>query len=413
MLIMVNVVQWLTTPETARRLGVKPATIYAYVSRGLLASHRDPVDRTSRFRASDVETLALRGRPREASRHRSLEIEIETRITEIDGHAIRFRGHDAFLLARAVTFEQVAELLWTGELPATSPSWPTHQIDIESFMHRGNDTVHDRQRLLAAHAALGSRDRRGLSSVTATGRELIATIVDSLPVRGDGRCPRLMLDDGVAVRGSIAGRLWARLSPRRATPPLMSALNAAMVLMADHEMAASTLAARVAASTRAGPHGVVAAGLGTISGPMHGGESRRCRRLLANAAHTSARGAVSMSLELDGRVPGFGQVLYPKGDPRAVVLLQMLRDAGPHPALRAVDEVIAAATQRRLPPPNVDLALAALGMIGDMPDDAGEAIFVSARIAGWLAHAMEEYEERPLRFRPRASFVGERCVPPE
>ncbi|MDO9174192.1 MAG: citrate synthase, partial [Actinomycetota bacterium] len=118
--------QWLTTPETARRLGVKPATIYAYVSRGLLASHRDPVDRTSRFRASDVETLALRGRPREASRHRSLEIEIETRITEIDGHAIRFRGHDAFRLARTVTFEQVAELLWSGELPATPPAWPTH-----------------------------------------------------------------------------------------------------------------------------------------------------------------------------------------------------------------------------------------------------------------------------------------------
>ena len=141
---------------------MKPATIYAYVSRGVLTSHHDPGDHTSRFRASDVETLALRGHPREASWHDSLDIEsqIETRITEIDGHAIRFRGPDAFLLARTATFEQVAELLWSGQLPASPPLWPTRQIDIESFMHAGNDTLHDRQRLLAAHAALGSRDRR-------------------------------------------------------------------------------------------------------------------------------------------------------------------------------------------------------------------------------------------------------------
>ena len=188
---------------------------------------------------------------------------------------------------------------------------------------------------------------------------------------------------------------------------MVAILNAALVLLADHEMAASTLAARVAASTRAGVHGVVAAGMGTLGGPLHGGESQRVRRVLDRVAEGSVTSAVAIALELYGRLPGFGQVLYPRGDPRAVLLLGMLREAaGTHPAIVTVDTLIDAAASRRMPPPNVDLALAALGMVAAMPEDAGEAIFTPARVVGWLAHAMEEYDERPIRFRPRAVYIG-------
>jgi len=108
-----------------------------------------------------------------------------------------------------------------------------------------------------------------------------------------------------------------------------------------------------------------------------------------------------------GRLPGFGQVLYPLGDPRAALPLEMVRDAADlHPTIEAADALIAAAARRRLPPPNVDLALAVLGMVAAMPEDGGEAIFTPARVVGWLAHAMEEYDDRPLRFRPRAVYVG-------
>ena len=208
-------------------------------------------------------------------------------------------------------------------------------------------------------------------------------------------------------RGTIAGRLWARLTPRRATPALLATLNAALVLLADHEMAASTLAARVAASTRADAHGVVAAGMGALSGPLHGGESERCRRLLARLSEQPMTDVIDHALERYGRLPGFGQVLYPRGDPRAALLLSMLRDAGPHPAIDLCDRLAAAARRRALPPPNVDLALACLGAVAGMPPDAGEAIFTPARVVGWLAHALEEYDERPLRFRPRAEYVGD------
>ncbi len=404
MLIMVNQVQWLSTSQAALRLGVKPATIYSYVSRGVLESHRAE-DRTSRFRALDVEALAVRGRPREASRHRSLDIEITTRITEIIDHTVRYRGHDALTLARTCSFEQVAELLWTGELPSAPPPWVGYS---RPPVIGGEMSVRDHLRLVAAQASVGARERRDTRSVTDEGRRLIASMIDSLPMAGDGRCPRLLLPDGIVVRGSLAGRLWSRLSPRRPTPALIATMNAALVLLADHEMAASTLAARIAASTRAGVHGVVAAGMGTLGGPLHGGESRRARRVLDRVTATSANAAVTMALELHGRLPGFGQLLYPSGDPRAALLLEMLRDAaGSHPAIATVDTLIAAAGRRRLPPPNVDLALAALGMVGAMPEDGGEAIFTPARVVGWLAHAMEEYDERPLRFRPRAVYLGD------
>jgi len=399
-------VQWLTTSEVARRLGVKPATVYSYVSRGVLTRHRDLADRTSRFPAHEVEALALRGRPREASQHRSLDIQMETRVTEIDGHTIRFRGHDVMELARTHTFEQVAELLLTGDLPASAPTWPTVRVQPGRDLDRMSEWLP----LVAAHVAVGPVGRRHREVIADEGRRIIAALIDSLPVAGDGRCPRLELADGVVVRGSLAGRLWAGLSPRRPTPALVATLNAAMVLMADHEMAASTLAARVAASTRAGPHAVVAAGMGALSGQLHGGESRRCRHVLRVAAGLSASAAIGGALEFHGRVPGFGQVLYPQGDPRAVLLLQMLRDAGPHPMIDVADRLIDAVARRRLPPPNVDLALALLGAVTDMREDAGEAVFTPARVAGWLAHAMEEYEERPLRFRPRATYVGVRPV---
>jgi citrate synthase len=402
-LIIINVMAWLTTAQAAHRLGVKPETLYAYASRGLLPSHRASDGRSSRFDARDVEALARRGRPRLASRPVAMEIRIETAITQIDDHTIRYRGHDALALATTATFEQVAELLWTESLPAIPPSWPSEAQAPIGHVAR----VGDRLRLAAVHAAIDAPHGRDPATVTAEGRRLIVRMIESSPSVGDGRCPRLQLATGAPVRGSLAGRLWARLATRRATPALMATTNAALVLLADHEMAASTLAARVAASTRADAHGVVAAGMGALSGPLHGGESERCRRLLARLAAEPMADVIDDALERYGRLPGFGQVLYPRGDPRAALLLSMLRDAGPHPVVDLCDRLAAAARRRALPPPNVDLALACLGAVAGMPPDAGEAIFTPARVVGWLAHALEEYDERPLRFRPRAEYVGD------
>jgi citrate synthase len=106
------------------------------------------------------------------------------------------------------------------------------------------------------------------------------------------------------------------------------------------------------------------------------------------------------------RIPGLGHTVYKSGDARATYLLDLVRDAAPgHTGLAVTEAVLAEAVRRRLPAPNIDLALGALAAVAGMVPGAGEAIFAVARTAGWIAHALEEYEGRePLR--PRAVYTG-------
>ena len=192
-----------------------------------------------------------------------------------------------------------------------------------------------------------------------------------------------------------------------ANPARVRALDAALVLLADHELASSTLAARVAASTRSDPYDVVLAGLGAVSGPLHGGAGTSAHRMLVHARTTGApERAVGEALTNFGSLPGFGHVLYPDGDPRARCLLELLMPLLGARDGRVVAGTLAAAAVTSPQPPNVDFALAALAFSAGMAADAIEAIFALARIAGWIGHALEEYGETPLRFRTRAIYVG-------
>lgn len=401
--------QMLTAAETARRLGVKRETLYAYVSRGVLVSGRD--GRASRFAAEEVEQLARRGRPRRATRRLTFEVELDTHLTQIEGHALRFRGHDAVELATTATYEQVAELLWTGELPGWRGPWAGAPVSVPDA-----GRLFDRIVLAVAMAGAADPARGDLrpEAVAATGATLIASVVDALPRAGPGRrVPRLALGSSGSFgsaglrSGTIAGRLWTKLAPSAPRSSLLAVLNAALVLTADHELAASTFAARVAASVRADPYAVIGAGLGPMAGPLHGRASRLARELLdAASGPGGAPAALAETLRLHGRYPGFGHPLYPEGDPRARALLDLLRrSARGTRAMAVVDDVLAAAQHRAPLQPNVDFAIAALGSVAAMPRDAGEVIFTVARMAGWLAHAIEEYGEQPGRFRPRANFV--------
>jgi citrate synthase len=188
---------------------------------------------------------------------------------------------------------------------------------------------------------------------------------------------------------------------------MLAVINAALILMADHDLATSTFGVRVAASTRADPGAVVCAGLNVLSGPLHGSASRLCRQMLERAAVIGPARAVGEILARGERVPGFGHSVYLDIDPRAVVLLELLRRAsGRSRAMDVVEDVHVAVGERIGQKANVDFSLGALAMIAGLPVDGGEVIMSIARIAGWLAHAIEEYAERPLRFRPRASYIG-------
>ena len=392
---------FLTAAEAARRLGVKPATLYAYVSRGVLSRVRAPDGRASLFGAEEVERLARRGRPRRPAG--VADITVESAITEITGDSLRFRGLDATRLAVSRTFEEVAELLWTGEFRSAREPWRARPAALaagraaQAALPAGTLPLERLQVIVPAMAATDPlRLQLDRSAVIAAGRNIIAGMVDCLP----GDVP-------TAEGEAVAGRLWSRLCDRRPAPGLMRALSAALVLLADHELAASTLAARAAASVRADPYAVVGTGLGAMSGALHGGASLGAETLMAAASGPEDVPRVVAELLRRGeKVPGFGHFVYRGGDPRAILLLDLVRRAAPKSGQLAVaDAVFAEVRHKSLPEPNIDFAIATLVRVAGMVRGAGEAIFAVARTAGWIAHALEAYSG-PGPLRPRAVYTG-------
>lgn len=394
----------LTTREAARRLGIKVETMYAYVSRGLVERQVAADGRTSVFDPQVIESLARRGRPRQSSRSTSLNMLIETRLTSLSPNGVRYRGHLSSELALSHTFENVAELIWTGHLPEATTAWEATTLSVPGGLALG-DALRVAAAVAAATLPPGGLDA---ASVAVAGRRLIASITEALPVAGTQGVPRLVLPSASSapLGNTIAGRLWTRLSPRRPQPGMLAVLNAALVLMADHELAASTLAVRVAASTRAQPAAAITTGLGVLSGPLHGGASRLAWAMLERAGEVGANRAVAEILRSGQRIPGFGHRVYVEADPRAVVLLDLLHRASGHSrAMAIVDDVHAAVGRSIEQSANVDFALAAMAAIGQMAPDGAEVVMSVARMAGWLGHAIEEYSESPLRFRPRATYI--------
>jgi citrate synthase len=436
----------LTAAEAARRLGVKPATLYAYVSRGVLSRARAADGRGSLFDPEEVERLARRGRPRRPAG--TMDITLESAITEISGDTLRFRGLDAAQLAVSCPFEDVAQLLWTGDLPAARPAAPAAVRGpwrataaalavgraAQAALPPGTLPLERLQVIVPAMAATDPlRLQLDQPAVLAAGRNIIAGMVDCLPaVSSDppspapahparahparahpapahpapaGPAPAGPAPAGPG--GPVAERLWWRLCGRRPSLGLLRALSAALVLLADHELAASTLAARAAASVRADPYAVVGTGLGAMSGALHGGASLGAETLMAAAsAPDDVPRVVAELLRRGEKIPGFGHFVYRGGDPRAIVLFNLIRRAAPKSGQLAVaDAVLAEVRQKSLPEPNIDLAIATLARVAGMVRGAGEAIFAVARTAGWIAHALEAYAG-PGPLRPRAVYTG-------
>ncbi len=427
----------LTSAEASRQLGVKPATLYAYVSRGLLSRIRTPAGST--FDPQEVARLARSGRQRAGPAGSSPPVGVDdrqgqpagdvgrrvarrpdghdpvfvTELTLISGGRLFYRGLDAVLLSRTHSFEDVAGWLWTGEWSTAGRPWRVPAAAATAvaagLQWVGPDILPvERFMVAVALAALADDLRHDLSpgATPIVGRGLLATLVECLPlVVGARRRDR---------DASLSARLWPRLSPLALTPGRQSVLEAALVLSADHELAPSTLAARVAAAFRADPYAVVATGLGPASGSWRSGSSgapSEVESLLAEAESGDPERAIGDRLRRTGTlVHGFGMPLYPEGDPRGTEMLSRLDEVRGRADRHAlVARVLDIGRVRGFPPPNVDMGLGALAYCAGMVPGAGQAIATIGKVAGWLAHAMEEYVA-PTQFRTRAAYIG---VPPE
>jgi citrate synthase len=427
---------WISAAEAADRLGIKQASLYAYVSRGVLSRRREADGRASMFDASEVAALARKGRPRRTGS--TTELVFESALTEITGTTQRYRGLDATDLALRSSFEDVAMLLWTGSEPesmhapgdeahgasghssAGSRGWQATAEALgagraaQAALPEGTLPLERLQVIVPALAATDQfRLHLDLPAVVAAGQALVSGMVDALPEAGSSAEPEAGAEPASAgPAAAVAARLAAKLCTGPVMPGLVRVLNAALVLVADHDLAASTLAARVAASMRADPYAVVATGLGAMGGALHGGAALGAELMLGSARSSAdAPRVVGDLLRRGEKLPGFGHFVYKDGDPRANLLLRLVAELAPNsPQLAIASAVTDEARRRALPEPNIEFALAVLTQVAVMTRGAGEAIFATGRTAGWIAHALEEYE-RNIPIRPRSVYTGSRASP--
>ncbi|MDG2114963.1 MAG: citrate/2-methylcitrate synthase, partial [Actinomycetota bacterium] len=327
----------LSASDAAAVLGVKLETLYAYASRGIVTSQRRPGSRGSWF--DPVELDAVARRSRRGGPARLADMRFQSSITLVEHGAYYYRGADPLELARSTSFEAVAEMLWSGSDPLTGPTWTVDHEAVE--LGRG------------AAAQLPRR-----SSVLDRLRAIVPVVGAGDDLRFDLR-PEAVASRGGAILASIAAacgsrdsvrhveRVWMTLTDRPPTTAELALVETALVLLADHEVAASTAAVRIAASFRADPYAALGSGLAVLSGAYHGAASIDAVRLLAEAVDVGPAVAVGEVLRRDGRVPGLGQTLYPDGDPRYNALLDQIEAAQPSSVVAlAAREVEAIAVER-------------------------------------------------------------------
>ena len=393
----------LTSREASRRLGVSAATLYAYVSRGLLRSEAVDGSRERRYRADDVVRLKRRrdvGRKAESIANHALDFGtpvLESELTLIEGGRLYYRGIDAARLARTASLEDVAPLLWDcDDRPFAADNLPPLTTALRrAWIAAATLSPPDRCLvLLPAAAALDHpswvEDRAAMLETAVRVLRLLAAAVTARP-------PSIL---PVHEQLAVAWRVPADRVP---------VLRAVLVLLADHEFNASAFAVRVVASTGANLYGAIMAGLAALNGPRHGGATRRVAAMFDELKGTRDLDAdLGRMLRARVYIPGFGHPLYPDGDVRAVTLMAMLRETMPDSPELAFAERLAAAVERLIDrKPNVDFANVAVERALGLPKDSALALFLLGRTVGWIAHSLEQAAHGAL-IRPRARYTGPR-----
>lgn len=392
----------LSAPEAASILGISVATLYSYVSRGLLTPLGEATSRSKRYPREDVLRLAARksdgkrgGHLTQASMHWGVPV-LESRISRIDEERLYYRGHDAVALAATATLEQTASILWddgrADHFGATSLTVPP--------------ALFDGLRVTTRHMGPLARAMAWLS-------------VAGDAVSGPSAHTHAMFDLGPALMRALAAALLdTELSALPlhkqvglawgAGPAECDLIRAALVLLAEHELNSSTFTVRCVASTGADLTMALSAGLAALSGPKHGGSIQSTKALLdAALAASSPAAIVAGHFQADGGTPnGYAHPLYPNGCPRAHYLLDRLsRTAFDAPGAANIVRMCVEEGARRGVRPNLDLALSAMQQAFGWPDLAPLMLFALARSAGWIAHAAEQAADaEPIR--PRARYVG-------
>ncbi len=410
---------YLTSAEALRLLKIKPQTLYAYVSRGLIHALPAPDRRSSLYLRGDVERLAVKSAARAglgavaASAMRWGEPVITTGVTQITQAGPSYRGRLALDLARAgVPFETVVDFLWDGtwvERPSgwSAPDTPRQVVAQLAQAYRGTAHVHITQLLIVAVSLLGLAHgtvrARAESGVPAAllARQTMRTLAGAFGFIGPRR--RFL----APVTGESLNTALARALGVAPNAQAIRAINALLVLDIDHELTSSTFAARIAASGGADLHCCIGAALNTHHSHLTGSRADRVEELFVQGASSAAvvQGVEKLLAAAEG-VPGFNHPFYPKGDPRAALLIDIARElGGTRPAVRSMLRALEVLGERFALRPSFEFGAVALCRALGMPAQTASGFRSLARTAGWVAHV---FEQRLAGFmiRPRAKYVG-------
>ena len=386
---------YLSARDAATELAVSPATLYAYVSRGLIRSEPGETPRSRRYRADDVRSLKNRRAPMvEGQGLKAADLPVmDSAVSTITEEGPIYRGVRAVTLAESATFEQCASLLWDAKSvdPFVKSNLPVISPAMRGVMAATRDAP-SMDRVIAVLALAADADPRAYNSVAegraATGARILRLVTAAMIGAEPSADP---------IHKQIA-RAWA---PRHAHAEEL--IRRALVLLADHELNASTFTVRCAASTGISLYDAMIAGLVALKGPRHGGVGPLAAKLLDTLLKGDIATIIRERVALGEIFPGFGHMIYRDGDPRAVSLFGALIKTGIDKRLAVeIPERIKEATGAFA---NNDYALAVMRRALDMPAGSETAMFAIGRTAGWIAHAIEQLESKKL-IRPRARYVG-------
>jgi citrate synthase len=404
----------LTAAQATALLDIKRPTLYAYVSRGLIRSVPGPGSRARRYLRQDVERLRARHDARAghgavaAGALRWGEAVLSTTISTVTPRGPRYAGFDAVdLVARDVSFERAAELLFTRALPEGPVRWPAATPGLPAALRsalipEGSAPV---PAMLGMVAALQLREPEPRDPAPETelprARILVRRLVGALALaRRPQQLTRVLQAPTIAQALALA----FGVAPG---PAALALLDRVLVLSADHELNSSTFTARVAASAGANLHACFAAALGTYSGPRHGGAVDRIDALVEEVGRPArAARVLAERVRRSEAIDGFGHLLYAEaGDPRAPPLLEAAHRLAPRQlAVRTVRAIVDEMEKRGLRP-SVDLGVVAAGRALGLAPGESIALFAIGRCAGWIAHVMEQRTQQFL-VRPRARYLG-------
>jgi citrate synthase len=347
----------------------------------------------------------------------------QSAICFIDGKKgiLSYRGYDIHELAPNSTFEETAHLLWSGALPTRQELDETTRTmaanrgipdGVVSILRSLPPEASPMAALRTGVSALASFDPESEeSSPDANRRKAMrltaqaSTVVAAVARLRDGEAPLAPRNDL-----SHAANFYYMLFGKAPNSTVERLLDVALILHADHELNASTFAARVTAATLSDMHSAVTSAIGALKGPLHGGANANVMRMLLKIGEPAKVGSVIRGmLAARKKVPGFGHRVYRTEDPRATHLRQMSREAGVREGNTQwfdmsveIEEILK--TEKKLNA-NVDFYSASAYYVIGLPIELFTPLFAVSRVAGWTAHLLEQYADNRL-IRPRAEYIG-------